>query len=178
MTGGKTSPKARLQRGHQCARGQPIKKRLKEFVTGDSFQLNNFIANSMKWSFNPRHEEPKKFRFTLIAACFIPTLWFISGGTWIESGLALLLLLLTLGPGVWTQNYIIEKGVLYTRLGFLPSKRISLSKVQRFVAMADGVFLSPYKRPSRLDSFHGLFVKANEKRQKDIIALINPGLNT
>lgn len=49
-----------------------------------------------------------------------------------------------------------ENGLTARQVG--PGKRMAWSQVRRVAVMKDGVFVSPSARPSRMDSFRGVFL--------------------
>ena len=60
-----------------------------------------------------------------------------------------------------TQYEVNEFGVKLTWLFFSSTKK--WSEFSRYVLIEGGVFLSPFRKPSKLDTFRGLFLRANRK---------------
>ena len=116
------------------------------------------MAEKLSWVYCPRLEDGDKFRKVLGIIFFLASAWLISGGTFIESITIVFLLLIALGPAVWDQSFEIEGSRLKVCSGLFFQKRIDLRNMVRAIETEKGVFLSPYKKASRLDSFHGAFL--------------------
>ena len=124
----------------------------------------------LSWSYNPRALERNKFKLVLVILAILPCLWLLSGGTVLESFVILILLAGSLSPAFLTHNYMINGKKLFLKNGPFIRRHISLEKVKRLVKSKPGVFISPYEKPSRLDTFHGAFLYLPEN-VKDAVLL-------
>jgi len=66
-----------------------------------------------------------------------------------------------------------ERGVAVTHAGV--TRRMAWDRFRDFYVHPDGVFLSPFGRPSRLDSFRGCFLRFKDNRE-EVLALVRAGV--
>jgi hypothetical protein len=82
----------------------------------------------------------------------------LSFAHWFYGALSLGVLILSLSRYFFPTLYALDQGGVHSRhLGW--SRHYSWKQFRRAEVRADGVFLSPFVRPSRLDSFRGLFLR-------------------
>lgn len=66
-----------------------------------------------------------------------------------------------------------EREVAVTHAGM--TRRLPWDCFQNFRIHPDGVFLSPFRRPSRLDSFRGCFLRFKDNRD-EVLAVVRAGV--
>ncbi|MCG3181272.1 MAG: hypothetical protein BIFFINMI_03651 [Phycisphaerae bacterium] len=93
-------------------------------------------------------------------------------------GLALLLMFILLGPYFLPCRYeLTERGM--KKFFFMFNRDRTWDTYKRYVIQRDGVFLSTYATPSRLDSFRGDFVRFGPGADRDaVIDLIRRRVGT
>ena len=72
-----------------------------------------------------------------------------------------------------TRYSLLEGHILIAHLG--ARRTIPWSRIRRHSVVPDGVFLSPFARPRRLDPFRGCFLRARDNRE-EIIAYVRSRL--
>ena len=120
------------------------------------------LQERIEWDYIPAKADRKRYKAALFFVIFLPLCWLVGGGALWESLISALLLLLALGPAIFRQNYLLEKGQIRISGLFIANKRLKLMTIKRVRLDKSGLLLSPYKRPSRLDSFHGLYLRGNQ----------------
>ncbi|MSS70651.1 MAG: hypothetical protein EXS64_04090 [Candidatus Latescibacteria bacterium] len=66
-----------------------------------------------------------------------------------------------------------EREVIVTHAGM--TRRMPWDRFRNFRVHPDGVFLSPFGRPSRLDSFRGCFLRFKDNRD-EVLAIVRAGV--
>lgn len=114
-------------------------------------------AGPVKWVSWPLRDEPHR-KTALLLLCVAVTV-FISSLLALYYGiLALVLLFILLGPYFLPSRFeVSETGV--KKFFFLFNRDRPWSAYKRYVRQKDGVFLSTFPAPSRLDSFRGDFLR-------------------
>jgi len=118
-------------------------------------------ANTVKWTSLPIAEEP--LSKTLVLFCIVLAFFTAASFTFsLSYGMAtLVLLLLSLVRYFFPTSYeISEKGI--TVSFFIFKRHRDWNTYLRYALHKDGIYLSPFKTKSRLDSFRGDFLKFNK----------------
>ena len=130
------------------------------------------LKDKIGWVYSPRLINREKFYATWAIILVLAVLWSLTGGSLIESVTIVFLLALALGPGIWDQSFEIDGSRLKISSGFLFKRRLDLKNITRAVVSEKGVFLSPYKSPNRLDSFHGAFLPFAPGKKEDLKSIL------
>ena len=84
---------------------------------------------------------------------------------WFYGLVSLLVLTASLVRYFFPTHYALDaEGVECTLLGFV--RRYAWTRFRRVDAHRDGVFLGPLPRPTRLDSFRGVFLRFHQNREE------------
>ena len=116
-------------------------------------------GESLTWTCHRLATEPRTRSAALIGMISVLAV----GAAFSFSGLVYgLITALVLGGSVSTYlfkvGYVLDReGIEIVHLGW--TRRRPWEQFCRVDVCADGVFLSPFKRPSRLDSFRGVFIR-------------------
>lgn len=112
----------------------------------------------LAWTAHPLRQEPACKSAALGALIFgFSTLAAVSLGGAVYGLVSLLALAGATASYLLPTRYILdERGAAWRQLTW---RRRSWSTFRRVDRHADGVFLSPFPRPSRLDSFRGVFLR-------------------
>jgi hypothetical protein len=82
--------------------------------------------------------------------------------------LAVLMLFILLGPYFLPSRFEVTEGGVLKRFPLFSRNR-PWSVYKRFVLQEDGVFLSPFPHPSRLDSFRGDFLRFSRTTDRQAV---------
>lgn len=86
-------------------------------------------------------------------------------GHWIYGAFSLVVLLLSVSRYLFPTYYKLDgTGVASRHLGLGRSRR--WDEFYRVDECADGLFLSPFERPRRLDTFRGIFLRFHQNREE------------
>ena len=124
------------------------------------------LSEEIRWRVHPLVDE-SRFRSGLLLSILIG----LSVGVWISFG-ELTFGLLTFGLlAASVSRYFLPtryalngEGIQVSHAG--ASRKMTWDRVQRVSASKEGLFLSPFSRPSRLDSFRGLFLRCEKNRDE------------
>jgi hypothetical protein len=140
-------------------------------IESDRFSKNDIQAKcppEIRWSAHPLLDEsPAKstLLFTIILGLSVAvTLSFESGG---YGFLTFGLLTASLSRYFFFTRYALDaSGVQISHLSM--RRKIPWTQIRRRRIYPDGIFLSPFNRPNRLDSFRGCFLRFAENRDEVI----------
>lgn len=122
-------------------------------------------APTLQWSVHPLVEEA---RFKSAALCLtlviIPVLTFVSFGELLFGVISLVTLIAAMSRYLFPTSYRLDGSGLETEHLWW-KKRRTWSDFARARIRSDGLFLSPLKRPHRLDSFRGEFLRFHHNRE-------------
>ncbi|MDD2714419.1 MAG: hypothetical protein PHW04_00845 [Candidatus Wallbacteria bacterium] len=123
----------------------------------------------MNWRVHPLVEDRKRLAtILLIILAFLAGLFLIGENIgWVA--LAALLFFMSLHGFFFPTEYLMEdSGITITHLGVTSTRK--WSDFQRVLDCRNGVFLSPFAKPSRLDNFRGLFLPSKAEKKIEILA--------
>ncbi|MBF0363806.1 MAG: hypothetical protein HQK49_22490 [Oligoflexia bacterium] len=126
----------------------------------------NNLSKSVIWQDHPLTQRNFKQTLALIILIFFTSIitYFVFDLKY--SLLAFALLSISMGRYFLATTFILdEKG--FTIRYFLFSKRRNWEQFVRYHIFDDGIFLSPFVVPSRLDSFRGEFLRFSRERNRN-----------
>ena len=148
--------------------GAELDTRHSTFDTPDALDTQHVTLSWVSW---PLRDEPR--RKTALLFAFIAVTVLISSLLALFYGvLAMVLLFILLGPYFLPSRMeVSDAGV--KKFFFLFNRDRAWSVYKRFVAQKDGVFLSTFAAPSRLDSFRGDFLRFTRATDRErVMALV------
>lgn len=111
----------------------------------------------MEWTLHLARRQPTKAAVTVA----VIALTFAVGWLWVHPLISLLMVLFLLnsvGEFLFPVRFRLTRdGVEVSSL--LNSRKLRWEQVRRFTVYHDGVFLSPYPKPNRLDSLRGIWLR-------------------
>ncbi|HIG55786.1 MAG TPA: hypothetical protein EYG11_04175 [Candidatus Latescibacteria bacterium] len=124
------------------------------------------LADALHWQVHPlRWESPVKS--ALLAGLILASSASAAIGFehWLYGGFSLLVLLIAVSRYFFPTQYILDgEGLVSVHLGL--SRRRSWTEFQRVDEHRDGIFLGPFVRSGRLDSFRGVFLRFHQNREE------------
>ena len=125
----------------------------------------------INWRSRPVTDEfPASLLFVVVffAACFGAARGFGGVGYGVIAGL---LLLVSMGRYLLATGFVLDgKGVTVRYCG--QSRTIPWSEIKSASEGPKGVFLSPYDKPSRLDSFRGVLLRFAKNNSEEVISFV------
>ena len=113
----------------------------------------------LRWTVHPLRDEPGSKSALLVGIILV-----LTAGIWISfhsSGYGFLTFGLLTGAMsryfLPTRYALAPQGIAISHLGV--KRRVPWAQFRRATRHADGVFLSPFSRPNRLDTFRGYFLR-------------------
>ena len=133
--------------------------------------------DTIRWVSLPlRDERPAKS--ALLLAIVAATAALAAWQGWFYGLLAVVLQFILLGPYFLPCRFEISQRGVKKRF-FLFSRERPWSQYKRYVSQRDGVFLSTFAAPSRLDSFRGDFVRFSRATDRErVMALVRANVGT
>jgi hypothetical protein len=114
------------------------------------------------------HPLKKNKRNTLLVILFLvlaPVIVFISTQSLFFLLLALLILLGSLSSFFLPTTYELYSDRIKVRF-FLNTKEVEWKKYRSFYVDKNGVLLSPFEKPSRLENFRGIYLRFNKNKEE------------
>ena len=129
----------------------------------------------LRWASHPLRDEARGKS----AALILVIVGFSSGVWWsLENpayGLvALIVLTVAMSRFFLPVRYsLTDQAVTVTHVGI--TRQMPWARFRNFYVHPDGVFLSPFVRPSRLDAFRGCFLRFHRNRE-EVLAVVRSGI--
>ena len=129
----------------------------------------------LRWTVHPLVDEPRaKSGLLLVIILGLSAVVSISFGGGGYGLLAFGLLTASLSRYFLPTRYRLSvTGVRISHLGM--QRQVPWEQVRRFSTHPDGIFLSPFDRPNRLDAFRGHFIRFGKNRE-DVIRFVQTQL--
>lgn len=123
-------------------------------------------SEEIRWRVHPLLDE-SRFKSGLLLSIVVG----LSVGVWVsfeESVLGLVtfgLLGASLSRYLLPTRYVLDReGIKVSHAGMI--RKMAWNRIRRISASREGLFLSPFAGPSRLDAFRGLFLSCRENRDE------------
>ncbi len=115
-------------------------------------------VDAVEWTISPWRENGARAALALASALllWIAAAWLLAG-TWLVSTLLGLAVLGALAPGMAPMDCRVDARGVARRVLFAWDTR-AWAQIRRARLVGDGLFVSPFARPSRLDRFRGLYL--------------------
>ncbi len=130
----------------------------------------------LKWKTHPMKDSWKATAGAISAIVLAAMSVFLISGNLVFSAISLLILVFSLSPFFFPTEYQLGPDSISVK-GPFSRKLRSWSYFRRYYPDRKGVFLSPFSRPSRLESFRGIYVRfgggTSEEERRGIIELIS-----
>lgn len=132
-------------------------------------------ASELHWTVHPlRHEPPAKTALLILIILGAPVPVALAFETPAFGFLAAVLLTASMSRYFAPTRYaLLEEHVLIAHLG--ARRTTPWDRIRRRTVLPDGVFLSPFARPHRLDPFRGCFLRFRDNRD-EVIAYVEARL--
>ena len=132
-------------------------------------------APELHWTVHPlRHERPEKTALLVVIILGVPVLAALAFETPAFGFLAAVLLTASMSRYFAPTRYaLLQEHILIAHLG--ARRTTPWGRVRRRTVLPDGVFLSPFDRPHRLDPFRGCFLRFRDNRD-EVIAYVEARL--
>ena len=132
-------------------------------------------ATELRWTVHPlRHEPPVKTALLVLIILGVPVLVALAFETPAFGFLAAVLLTASMSRYFAPTRYaLLQEHVLIAHLG--ARRTTPWGRIRRHAVLPDGVFLSPFVRPHRLDPFRGCFLRYRDNRD-EVIAYVEARL--
>ena len=132
-------------------------------------------APELHWTVHPlRHEAPVKTALLVLIILVAPVLVALAFETTAFGFLAAVLLAASMSRYFAPTRYaLLQEHVLIAHLG--ARRTTPWNRIRRRAVLPDGVFLSPFARPHRLDPFRGCFLRFRDNRD-EVIAYVEARL--
>ncbi len=122
-------------------------------------------AQTLQWSAHPLVEESRFKSATLcLALVAFPSLAALSFNSILYGAISLVILIAAMSRYLFSTRYLLDGSGLETEHLWW-KKRRTWSDFGRARIRRDGLFLSPFERPHRLDSFRGEFIRCRGNQE-------------
>jgi len=121
----------------------------------------------LRWSIHPMKRSTK---ISILVITFLLAVWFLVYVTTFSLLLTMLSVVIMLGslsPFFLPTHYQLDEKKVKVKF-FFNTKEKEWIAFRSFYADKNGVLLSPFERPSRLENFRGLYVRFNQNKEEVI----------
>ena len=119
----------------------------------------------MEWRITPLK---KDLRITTGFFLFLAlVVWALQNtfNNWVQTGMITLVFLLFLWPVIVPTKFILsDEGITVDHLVY--KRNFSWDQFKKFSAEKNGIFLSPFEKPSRIENFRGIFLIFNNNKDE------------
>ncbi|MCK4426922.1 MAG: hypothetical protein KAW16_00405 [candidate division Zixibacteria bacterium] len=130
----------------------------------------------MRWSAHPVKRNTK---VSILVILFLFVIWFLVYLTTFSPLLTILSVVIMLGslsPFFLPTYYELDDEKIKVKF-FFNTKEKEWSMFRSFYVDKNGVLLSPFERPSRLENFRGLYVRFDQNKD-DVLDFVKSKINT
>lgn len=127
------------------------------------------MSDKISWKILPARDKKKSFIFIVTVFGFTVLVYFVAGFYW--ALFSLVVLLASLFQFYTPTEYILDNDGITIKRPLYTMKK-SWSEFRRVVETKSGIFLSPFSRPSRLDSFRGVHLLIQNNKKHEVIEFI------
>lgn len=119
----------------------------------------------MEWRITPLK---KNLQITTGFFLFIALLiWALQStfNNWVQTGLLTLVFLLFLWSVIVPTRFVLsDEGIIVDHLAY--KRNFSWDQFKKFSTEKNGIFLSPFEKPSRIENFRGIFLIFNNNKDE------------
>lgn len=127
------------------------------------------MSNQISWKVLPARDKKKFLIFFVTVFGFTILVFFVAGVYW--ALFSLVVLLASLFQFYTPTEYILDDDGITIKRPLYTMKK-DWSEFRRVVETQSGIFLSPFSRPSRLDSFRGVHLLIQNREKQEVIEFI------
>ena len=130
----------------------------------------------IRWSTHPVKRSSK---ISILVILFLFVVWFLVYLTTFSLLLTILSVVIMLGslsPFFLPTYYELDDEKIKVRF-FFNTKEKEWSMFRSFYVDKNGVLLSPFERPSRLENFRGLYIRLNQN-ENEVVDFVKSKINT
>jgi hypothetical protein len=121
----------------------------------------------LKWIDHPLKKSGKNLLIVLLFLVIAPTVVFFSTKSIFFLFLSIIFLLGSLSTFFLPTTYELSENSLKVKF-FFNTRQMEWGKYRSFYADKNGVLLSPFEKPSRLENFRGLYIRFNQNKEEVI----------
>ena len=127
------------------------------------------MSDQISWKVLPARDKKKFLIFFVTVFGFTILVFFVAGVYW--ALFSLVVLLASLFQFYTPTEYILDDDGITIKRPLYTMKK-DWSEFRRVVETQSGIFLSPFSRPSRLDSFRGVHLLIQNREKQEVIEFI------
>ncbi len=127
------------------------------------------MSDQISWKVLPARDKKKFLIFFVTVFGFTILVFFVAGVYW--ALFSLVVLLASLFQFYTPTEYILDDDGITIKRPLYTMKK-DWSEFRRVVETQSGIFLSPFSRPSRLDSFRGVHLLIQNRGKQEVIEFI------
>lgn len=124
----------------------------------------------LKWIDHPLKKSGKNLLIVVLFLIVAPAVVFFSTKSLLFLFLSIIFLLGSLSTFFLPTSYELSENCIKVKF-FFNTRKMEWGKYRSFYVDKNGVLLSPFEKPSRLENFRGLYIRFNQNK-KEVIDFI------
>jgi hypothetical protein len=121
----------------------------------------------LKWIDHPLKKSGKNLLIVVLFLMVAPTVVFFSTKSLLFLFLSIIFLLGSLSTFFLPTSYELSENCIKVKF-FYNTRKMEWGKYRSFYVDKNGVLLSPFEKPSRLENFRGLYIRFNQNKEEVI----------
>jgi len=121
----------------------------------------------LKWIDHPLKKRGKNLLIVVLFLIMAPTVVFFSTKSIFFLFLSIIFLLGSLSTFFFPTTYELSEDGLKVKF-FFNTRKMEWGKYRSFYVDKNGVLLSPFEKPSRLENFRGIYLRFNQNKEEVI----------
>lgn len=136
----------------------------------ETLATTNAHDDALHWEVRPGEKDPKKRGVILIVAAFAGALAALISMNWLMAIVAISVILASTTEMFFPIRFSVDRNGATSRCG-MSVVQIEWDKVKRVIETNDGIKLSPFDSPSRLEAFRGVYLRFAGNRDEILAKL-------
>ncbi len=142
----------------------------------DSTPVDSTKAQVLKWIDHPLKKSKRNLFIVIIALILVPVIVFVATNSLFFVLLSIIFLLGSLSTFFLPTTYELSENGIKVKF-FFNTRQMEWGKYRSFYVDKNGVLLSPFEKPSRLENFRGIYLRFNQNKD-EVINFIKSKIKT
>ena len=140
---------------------------LEKKIATDTSPINSTGTEVLKWIDHPLKKNRKNLVIVICALILIPVIVFLTTNSLFFLLLSIIFLLGSLSTFFLPTTYELSEDGIKVKF-FFNTRQTEWGKYRSFYVDKNGVLLSPFEKPSRLENFRGIYLRFNQNKEEVI----------
>ena len=138
---------------------------LEKKIATDTSPVNSTGTEVLKWIDHPLKKSWKNLLIVVLFLMVAPAVVFFSTKSLLFLFLSIVFLLGSLSTFFLPTSYELSENCIKVKF-FFNTRKMEWGKYRSFYVDKNGVLLSPFEKPSRLETFRGIYLRFNQNKDE------------